>query len=123
MASNMKRIKTCEFCGNEFTARTTVTRYCSHKCNQRHYKQIKREEKISKVKVDESKIIAVDKQMNYDELNIKQFLSIKEACFLIGVSERTLYRLMQNDKVKVAKIGRRTIIKRSEIDKLFISWT
>jgi len=117
----MKIIKTCEFCGNEFTARTTVTRYCSHKCNQRHYKQIKREEKISKVKEEKPSFNDSENQSNYDELNIKQFLSIKEACLLIGVSERTLYRLMQTDKVKAAKIGRRTIIKRTEIDKLFIS--
>jgi excisionase family DNA binding protein len=119
MASNIKITKTCEYCGKEFTARTTVTRYCSHKCNQKHYKQVKREEKIKEAKEDKPKVNGNGQLTNYDELNIKQFLSIKEACILIGVSERTFYRLIQKDIIQAAKIGRRTIIKRSEIDKLF----
>ena len=42
----IKRI--CEYCNTEFTAKTTVTKYCSHKCNQRHYKAKVKEQKINK---------------------------------------------------------------------------
>jgi len=38
MSSNIEIQRICEYCNKEFTARTTKTKYCSHKCNQRHYK-------------------------------------------------------------------------------------
>ena len=34
------------FCGKSFTAFTMYTRYCSHTCNQRHYKQVLRNKKV-----------------------------------------------------------------------------
>ena len=40
MSSNIKIQKICEFCGQEFTARTLYTRYCSKSCNKKHYKQL-----------------------------------------------------------------------------------
>lgn len=49
----------------------------------------------------------------------KDFLSIKEAFTLLGISERTFYRLMKARTIQATKLGKRTIIKRSEIDKLF----
>ncbi|WP_372772496.1 helix-turn-helix domain-containing protein [Mangrovibacterium sp.] len=52
-------------------------------------------------------------------LNAKEFLSIKDAANLIGASRWTIQRLISSNKIKVTKIGRRTIISRSEIDKLF----
>ena len=48
MSTNIKIPKFCQFCGQAFVAQTTTTRYCSHKCNSRHYKQIKKEEKRCK---------------------------------------------------------------------------
>lgn len=38
MHSKIRLTKTCDNCGNEFTAKTTKTRYCSHRCNKQHYK-------------------------------------------------------------------------------------
>jgi DNA binding domain, excisionase family len=49
----------------------------------------------------------------------KDFLSIKEAYTLLGVSERTFYRLMKEGTIPATKLGGRTIIKRSIIDNLF----
>ena len=37
----------------------------------------------------------------------------------MGASRWTVYRLIENGKLKVAKLQRRTIIRRSEIDNLF----
>lgn len=50
----------------------------------------------------------------------KEFLSISEVCMLLGASRWTIYRLVESGKVKAAKLGRKTLIKRVEIDNLFI---
>ncbi|WP_185966019.1 hypothetical protein [Flavobacterium sp. ZT3R18] len=47
MSTNMKITRICEFCKNEFTARTTKTRYCSLSCNSRGYKLLVRQSKIT----------------------------------------------------------------------------
>lgn len=52
-------------------------------------------------------------------LNTKEFLSVQEAADLLGASRWTIQRLVQRNVLSVAKLGRRTILKRSEIDNLF----
>lgn len=42
MSSNIKIDRICEHCGKTFTAQTTVTRYCYHRCNSQTYKARKR---------------------------------------------------------------------------------
>jgi excisionase family DNA binding protein len=54
-----------------------------------------------------------------DQLGSKDFLSIEETCKLLGASRMTIYRQIKSGTIKAAKLGRRTIIKRTEIDKLF----
>lgn len=49
----------------------------------------------------------------------KEFLSIKETAQLIGASRWTIYRLIEDGRLKAAKLRRRTVVKRAEIDKLF----
>ena len=52
-------------------------------------------------------------------LKTKEFLSVQEAADLLGASRWTIQRLVQRNVLSVAKLGRRTILKRSEIDNLF----
>lgn len=52
-------------------------------------------------------------------LDSKDYLSVKEACQLLGASRWTIYRLISSDTIKSAKLGRKTIIPRSEIQNLF----
>ncbi len=115
MSSNIEIKRLCQYCGNEFTARTTRTRYCSHTCNSRAYKA---QVKISKIEVSnvETKQLKVKP---VEDLNAREFLSVQETCKLLGVSNRTIYRLLQRGEIKAGKIGKRTIFKRSDIDKLF----
>jgi len=115
MSSNIRVPKICQYCGNEFTAKTTVTKYCGETCGKRAYKKRKRDEKLLKVApVGVQKEVFVKKH-----LHEKYFLSISETCELIGASRMTLYRQIKKGTLKAAKFGNRTIIKRSEIDKLF----
>ena len=95
-----------------------ITRYCSHICNREHYKQKKREARITKAMSKTYKSVK-NEISDIDELNRKQFLSIKETCLLVGISERTLYRMMKDDKINYAKMNHRIIFKRSDIDNLF----
>lgn len=52
-------------------------------------------------------------------LKTKEFLSVQEAAELLGASRWTIQRLVQRNVLNAAKLGRRTIIQRSEIDNLF----
>ncbi len=118
MSSKIEFNKKCEHCGKEFIAKTLYTRYCSHTCNTAHYKLLKRQEKINNFKVEQSK--PVDTLLPFNTvIQQKEFLNIEETAALIGASRRTLFRLISNGTLKVGKIGRRTIIQRNEIDKLF----
>jgi excisionase family DNA binding protein len=115
MSSNIRMQKKCQNCGKSFIARTTVTQFCSDICSKRSYKKRKREGKI---------LNAIEREKVQIPFNLvvkeKEFLSIDETCQLLGASRWTIYRLISDSKLPATKLGRRTIIKRSHIDKLFI---
>lgn len=120
MSSNIEIQKICQHCGNEFTAKTTVTKYCSHNCARKAYKLRIKQEKISKSnqETNSQKLLSIS-DLKLEEIKQKDFLSIKEASKLLGVSDRTFYRLMKNGTISFKKLGNRTIISRIEINKLF----
>ena len=114
MSSNIRIEKTCLFCGKTFTAKTTVTQFCSPLCSKKSYKKRKREGKILNA-IEREKV-----QIPFNPIvKEKEFLSIEETCQLLGASRWTIYRLIADSKLPAIKIGRRTIIKRSNIDNLF----
>ena len=88
MSTTIAISKICEFCGVEFTAQTTVTRFCSHKCAARSYKQRKKENKIGWAieETNKQKVLSAS-DIQIEVIKQKDFLSIKEAQALIGVSE------------------------------------
>ena len=116
MSSYIEVLRVCEYCKNEFVAKTTVTRFCSHKCNSRDYK-----ERIKKLKVDVSdNLTKSTKTTNIDVINAKQILTVKEVAMLLNCSERSVYRYIDAGIIESFNIGQRlTRIKRSNIDKLF----
>lgn len=121
MSSNIKLTKTCLYCGNQFTAQTLHTRYCSHACNRKHYKQLKREEKITQYQQTRTSTpsTSTDSSTDFTVLQQKLFLSIDETAQLLGASRRTIQRVIAKGGIKVVKLGSRSIIQRTEIDKLF----
>ena len=56
---------------------------------------------------------------NFINLRDKEFLSVQETAILLGASRWTIQRMIQREELKAGKLGRRTIIPRSEIDNLF----
>lgn len=120
MSSTIEVQKICEYCGNEFMAKTSVTRFCGHTCASRSYKARKRENKIGRaIEATNTQKLLTLSELNIESIKQKDFLSIKEAYTLLGVSERTFFRLMKSGTIHAVKLGKRTIIKRTEIDKLF----
>jgi len=114
MSSNIEIKRVCQHCGKEFTARTTKTQYCSHACNSKAYKAKLRATKIEK-SISETKRTIIEPIEN---VKAKEFLSIKEVSSLVGISIRTVYRLIEQGDLKKVKIGTRTIIKRTELNNL-----
>ncbi len=115
MSSNIKITRICQFCGAEFTARTTVTKYCSHPCASKAYKQRTRNQSIEKSVAETVQLISVKKT----EIQAKDFLSISEACELLNVSRWTISRAIAAERLKAVRIGKRVIIRRKDIDELF----
>ena len=96
MSSNIKVKRICQHCSKEFTARTTVTKYCSDKCSKAAYKARKRAKKVNQSNAETTRI----KNQPIEQLKAKEFLSINEVCQLVGISRRTVYRLIEQGDLK-----------------------
>jgi excisionase family DNA binding protein len=116
MSSNIKIKKICMLCGIEFTAKTTVTQYCSSNCGKRAYKLRNRTEKIEATN-KETKAI---KSKPTELLKEREFLTVTQVSKLIGCSRQNIYKMINSGKLKATNIlEKKTIIKRSDIDMLF----
>lgn len=116
MSSNIRITRVCEYCQKEFVAQTTRTRYCSHRCNSRHYKALQKNKKIEVSNQETSKLVNRD----IEAIKNKEFLTVPDVAKLINCSIRTAYNIINRGDLKAVKISeRKTLIKRSEIDKLF----
>lgn len=115
MSTNMKITRICEFCKNEFTARTTRTRYCSLSCNSKSYKALVRQAKIT----ESNKQTEITKNPLLEVVKTKDFLSINQASVLLGISRRTIYRIIARGELNIAKFGTRTVIQRCDLDTFF----
>lgn len=114
MSSNIQVQRICQHCGKEFTARTTVTQYCSNTCSKRAYKE---RLKFSKIEASNKQSQRI-KSQPIEELKAKAFLSIADTCKLIGISRRTVYRMIERGELITGKAGKRTIIRRSDLEQL-----
>lgn len=116
MSTNIKVQRICEYCGNEFTAKTTVTRYCSDICAKRGYKARVREAKIEATNQQTRSI----KSRPLEELKAREFLNVRDVSKLIGCSRQNVYLLINSGRLKATNIlEKKTIVKRSDLDKMF----
>lgn len=116
MSSNIKVQRICQCCGNEFTARTTTTQYCSISCNRAAYKAKLRAERIE----ISNKETQRTKNQPIEGLKAREFLSVTQVSKLIGCSRQNVYNLINTGKLKATNILlKKTIVQRSDLDKLF----
>lgn len=117
MSSNIQIQRICQQCGNEFTARTTVTKTCSDGCAKKLYKAKQKAAKIETSNTETRKI----KTRPIEELKAKEFLTVRDAATLLNCSVRSVYYYIASGNLKAVNLSQRTTrVKRSEIDKLFI---
>lgn len=132
MSSNISIPKFCTHCNQAFIAKTTTTRFCSHKCASRAYKKRKTNEKVQATLTEQINFISSENTESLQShqnpnsnstqfltIKHKEFLSIQEASLLLGTSRWTIQRMIQREEIKTGKVGRRVIIPRTEINKLF----
>lgn len=118
MSSNMQITKKCECCGKTFIAQKTTTRYCSHKCNSKAYKQEKRQFKM--VGINYSTMKEIERISDkYEKIKDKEYLSVSETAFLLSVGRTTTYRYLREGKLKAIQTKGKTFIRRSDIDAMF----
>ncbi|OYQ37532.1 DNA-binding protein [Flavobacterium cyanobacteriorum] len=116
MSSNIQVQRICQHCGKEFTARTTTTLYCSHRCNSAAYKAKQRAGKVEQSNKETQRI----KNQPIEELKAREFLTVTQVSKLIGCSRQNVYNLINTGKLKATNILiKKTIVKRSDLDKLF----
>jgi excisionase family DNA binding protein len=101
MSSNIRIQRVCQHCSNEFTAKTTVTKFCSDNCAKRNYKVRKRTGQIQYSEIETAKI----KTAPILEIQNKDFLSIDEAALLLGVSRWTVSRAAANNRLPSLRQG------------------
>jgi excisionase family DNA binding protein len=117
MSSNIRINKICQHCGKEFDARKTTSKTCSDYCAKMLYKARQRAEKIEATNTETQYI----KMKPIEDLKTKEFLTVPDLAKLLNCSKRTVYYMIERGNIKAVNIAqRKTLVKRSEIDKLFV---
>lgn len=125
MSSNIKIKKICIYCGQEFIAKTTVTKYCCQRCAQKAYKANARELRLQQSKTDTQIEVKQFKPKQspdtYFEIKTLDYLTVKEAAILLKCDPRTVYRLIKSGILPAANLSiRRIRILKKDIDSLFV---
>ena len=113
MSSNIRIERICEWCGKQFTAQTTVTRFCSKRCSEHAYKERLRQKKISLSNQETAHNSRGKESRN------KEFLTPSETARYLGVGRTYIYDCINRGKIKVTRIGRKTLISKADIQAMF----
>lgn len=116
MSSNIRVQRVCQFCGKDFEAKTTVTKFCSDNCSKRGYKERVRKSKIAQ---SEDEVKAV-KRKPLADIHAKSYLTVGDVALLLESSEQAIYDMINSRRLMATNLGiRKTRILRADIDKLF----
>ena len=110
MSSNIKIVKICEYCSNEFIAKTTTTKCCSDNCSKRFYKLKIKNDKIAQA---DFKTETKRKPKNFiteeeiKSIQAKENLTLIEAAILLNITPLTLRRWTLAGKMNSKKVGKK----------------
>jgi len=118
MSSNLRIVKICAYCKQEFIARKTTSETCSDACAKRFYKVKQREKAVQRVGVEtmvkrEAKAFITEDEVR--ALQAKEWLTLKEAALLLNISPLTLRRWTFGGKVKSKKVGKKHIFWKKDL--------
>jgi len=111
--------KVCQHCGNVFTAKTTVTKFCSDDCAKKNYKLRKKQEAIFSSNNETQKIILAEPKIKREKIvtDEQELIDIRVLAAVTSIGERTLYRIVKDKEFPKIKIGRSLLFhKKSVID-------
>jgi excisionase family DNA binding protein len=116
MSSNIAVRRKCEFCGNEFTAKKTVTRFCGLQCNRKFYKL-----KIKNEKIKRSNLETNDLNLKSEtSLLANEILTVEDVAKLLKSSKSAVYDMINSSRLKSTKLSvRKTRVLRSDFLALF----
>lgn len=107
--------KTCEYCGKQFTAQKSSTRFCSKSCADRANKE--RIRKWTQTVVEtKDRVETIQNSQSFGDI-----LSPRTLALYLGVSIRTAYRYLENGMIPAITTNKKTFVRRSDVDKLFDS--
>jgi excisionase family DNA binding protein len=121
MSSNLRIVKICAYCKQEFIAKKTTTETCSDPCAKRLYKLRLREQAISRAKMETEarrKPEAFITEEQVRAIQAKEWLTLVEAALLLNVSPLTLRRWVLAGKVKSKKVGRKHEFRTADLRKI-----
>ncbi|MCI6278754.1 MAG: helix-turn-helix domain-containing protein [Bacteroidales bacterium] len=106
--------KVCEHCGGEVKAQKVSTRFCSHTCANRAYKQRKREERVQNTEVETQKAI---REQPVAHLKDRPYLSVADTAALLGLTVQGVYKQIYSGRLRASKLSSRlTVIRREDIE-------
>ena len=119
MSSNIKIVKICEYCNNEFIAKTTKTKCCSDNCSRRFYKLKVKNDKIAQAELKTEikrrpKTFITEEEIKAIQAN--QYLTLKEAAILLNITALTLRRWTLAGKVNSKKVGKKWMFNIKQIE-------
>jgi excisionase family DNA binding protein len=118
MSSNMRILKICEYCKNDFIAKKTTSKTCSDDCAKRLYKLNQRNKKITdaelitEIKRSPKGFITEDQ---VKAIQAKEYLTLKEGAIFLNISPLTLRRWTLAGKILSQKIGRKHLFKKENL--------
>ena len=116
MSSNISVIRVCEHCGKDFTARTTVTRFCSDLCGKRNYKQRQKEKKINQSN-KETERLRQKSIKPIKDVSTLEYLNPSDTAKLLQCSRVYVYQLLDNGRLPFVQLSeKKRLISRSDID-------
>lgn len=128
MSSNIRLKRICQHCDRTFIAKTTVTKFCSDDCAKKNYKKRQKEQKVTQAilevnaELKERNNAINEKPENGSDTKTKsELFRVQDMAELIGVGERTLYRLIKEPDFPKIKIGKRLLFNRQHVMNYFIS--
>ena len=118
MSSNLRILKICDYCKNEFIAKKITSRSCSHDCARKLHRQ---EHTISKVELEQLRTEIKGQPKAFiteDEIKAiqaKDYLNLKEAALLLNISSLALRRWLLCGKMKSHKVGKKWMFNRNNL--------